>query len=61
MLWNTLVCLDYFNLKSLLWTICNSKLDNGTFYFIKFLAQIINNFSKSWQKNLNYARMIKVL
>jgi len=47
------MCLDYFNLKSLLWKVCDSKLDNGTFDFIKILAQIINN--------LIYTKIIKVL
>jgi hypothetical protein len=46
MLWNNLMCLDYFNLKSLPWKVCDSKRDNSTFDFIKISAQIINNFSK---------------
>jgi hypothetical protein len=52
MLWNSLVCQYYLNLKSLLWKVYDSKLDNGTFDFIKILAQIINIFSKVWPKNI---------
>jgi hypothetical protein len=52
MLWNSLVCQYYLNLKSLLWQVYDSKLDNGTFDFIKILAQIINIFSKVWPKNI---------
>ncbi len=46
MLWNNLVCPDCLSLKSLLWKVCGLKLDSSNFDFIKFLAQIINNFSK---------------
>jgi hypothetical protein len=49
MLWNNLVCKYYLNLKSLLWKVYGSKLDNGTFDFITILAQIINKISKVWQ------------
>jgi hypothetical protein len=50
MLWNSLVCLDCFSLKSLLWKVYSLKLDSWTFDFIKFSAQIVNNFSKVQQK-----------
>jgi hypothetical protein len=39
------MCLDFLNLKSLIWKVCNSKPNNLTFDFIKILAQIIDNFS----------------
>jgi hypothetical protein len=32
--------------------VCSSKLDNGTFDFIKILAQLTNNFSNFWQKKM---------
>jgi len=41
--------------------VCGSKLDNGTFDFIKILAQIINNLSKFWPKKIYNAKMIKAL
>jgi hypothetical protein len=49
MLRNGLVCLDWLNFKLLSWKVCDSKLDNWTFKFIKISAQIINKISKVWQ------------
>jgi hypothetical protein len=56
MLWNSLVCLDHFNVKTLSLEIWGSNLDGecwgfqtlivNFFYFIKTLAQIRNNFEK---------------
>jgi hypothetical protein len=43
MLWNSLMCSNYLNLKSLF---CDLKLDSWTFDFIKNSTQIINIFSK---------------
>jgi hypothetical protein len=48
MLWKSLMCLDYVNLKSPLWKV--SKLDNWKFDFIKILTQIINKNLKSLTK-----------
>jgi hypothetical protein len=53
MLWNSLMCLNCFSMKSLLWKVCNLELDNWTFDFIKILAQIKNNFSKVQQNNFS--------
>jgi alpha-galactosidase/6-phospho-beta-glucosidase family protein len=63
MLWNNLMCLDYFNLKSMLWKVYGSNHDSWTFDFIKISTQIINKFLKSLkkQKKLIYAKMVKVL
>jgi meiotically up-regulated gene 157 (Mug157) protein len=49
MLWNNLMCLDFLNLKTLLWKVWSSKTNNLTFDFIKILAQIINIFSRTQQ------------
>jgi hypothetical protein len=64
MSWNSLVFLGYLNFKSLSWKVCNSKLDNSTFDFIKILTQIINNFLKAHQnktKKFNLCQNGKVL
>jgi hypothetical protein len=46
MLWNSLMCLDCPNFKSLSWKVCGSKPNNWTFDFIEILGQIINKISK---------------
>jgi len=57
------MCLDCFNFESPSWKVYDSNLDSWTFKFIKILAQIMNNFSKIQknEKNLIYAKMVKVL
>ncbi len=61
MLWNNLICLDYFSFKS--WKAFGWIPDNWTFKFMKILAQTMNNFSKVRQNenNLIYVEMVKVL
>ncbi len=54
MLWNTLVCLDCFNFKSLSWKVCGSNPISPSFKFIKILARIMNNFSKVQQNKNKY-------
>jgi hypothetical protein len=42
MLWNSLMCIDYFSFKSLSLKVFGSKPNTWTFDFIQILAQIIN-------------------
>jgi hypothetical protein len=51
MLWNSLMCLNYLDLRSLL---CGSKPDSWTFDFIKNSTQIINIFSKVQQNEKSF-------
>ncbi len=59
----SLVCLDYFNFKSLSWKVYGLNPDNWTFDFMKIFARIMNKISKVQQNknNLIYAEMVKVL
>lgn len=51
-LWDSLVCLNYFNIKFLIFKVYNSNpiMKNlQIINFINILAQGINIFSKNWQ------------
>jgi hypothetical protein len=63
MLWNNLMCLDFFSFKLMSWKVCGSKPNNWIFYFVKIwlLAQIVYNFSNFQKKKNIYAEMVKVL
>jgi hypothetical protein len=51
-LWNSLVCVDCLNFKSLALEGLQFKLDSGNFDFIKISTQITNKFSKVRQNDL---------
>jgi len=64
MSWNSLMCLDCLNFKSLSWKVCDSKPNSWTFDFIKISTHIINKIFKSLAIFIflkNNAKMVKVL
>ncbi len=46
MLWNSLVCLDHWSVKTLSLEVQGSNPNSENFYFLKILMQIKNKISK---------------